>query len=196
MSGDKKTPLIQKGIWIKEQNGVLTMGTLDQENGEAVKLPEKLTETIFAIEDEMMEALYGKEAVVFDPSFVDVQQLFYKVTKRFAYQYKDVGIYTDCPENSRFEGDWDQLFDLLCAFVRHSIEYELKDVARKSIQMNASVVAGNFCLIYRDSGGMQHADRLQPQFDRIENDLKGEVSIKPGSGKGSYLDISIPGKAS
>ena len=185
-------PLIEKGIWIQEQNGVLTMGTLDRENGEEVVLPEKLAETIFALEDEMMGALYGESAVPFDPQTIDVKPLFEKLIRVF--ETEDIKITGHCIDNSKFSGSWNELFDLLSAFIRHSISCELQNVSPKSIHMNASVVDGNFCLIYRDSGDMRYTDELQEQFDYIRNILNGEVSIKSGSGKGSYLDILIPGK--
>ncbi len=192
MPGKEGSPLIEKGIWIQEKNGVLTMGTLDRDNGEEVVLPEKLSETIFALEDEMMDALYGESAVPFDPEFIDVKLLFEKLIKVF--ETKDVKINCHCPDGSRFSGNWNELYDLMCAFIHHSFAYELKNVSLKSIHINASVVDGNFCLIYRDSGDMQHTDELREQFDYIRNNLNGEVSIKSGSGKGSYLDILIPGK--
>ena len=192
MPEKKGSPLIEKGIWIQEQNGVLTMGTLDRENGEEVVLPEKLSETIFALEDEMMEALYGESAVSFDPETIDIQLLFDKLVHGFTAE--DIRISAHCPDESRFSGNWNELYDLMCAFVRHSIAYESPQVSPKTIHMNASVVDGNFCLIYRDSGDMQHTDELREQFDYIRNALKGDVSIKSGSGKGSYIDILIPGK--
>ena len=192
MSDNERQPLIEKGIWIQEQNGVLTMGTLAQESSEKVVLPDKLADTIFALEDEMMDALYGKSAVAFDPHTIDVKLLLEKLAHSFGE--KDVTIVSHCPYGCSFEGKWDELFDLFSEFIHHSIEYELKDVAHKSIHIYASVVDGNLCLVYRDSGDSVYEDRLKRCFDYIRNTLQGEVSIKSGSEGGGYLDIMIPRK--
>lgn len=183
--------LIEKGIWIKEQNGVITMGTLQLKNEEQVVLPRKLADTILALESEMIEALYGKAAAPFHPDKIDIKLLLDKVIQRF--NAEDLRITAHCTDDSIFSGNWNELFDVISSLVRHSIEFELKDVSHKSIHMNASVVDGNFCFIYRDSGKMKFMNKLQETFEYIQNVLNGDLKIISGSGKSSYLDILIPG---
>lgn len=66
------TALLKKGVWIKEQQGSLTIGSLDETGKNVMVIPDALSSQLFAFEDDMIEALYGENRQVFDPFEMDM----------------------------------------------------------------------------------------------------------------------------
>lgn len=48
MTDSQHTQLFKKGIWIKEQQGSLTMGSLEDDTQPVMKVPDDLCERIYA----------------------------------------------------------------------------------------------------------------------------------------------------
>ncbi|CCK80401.1 MULTISPECIES: hypothetical protein [Desulfobacula] len=55
----KKDSLLKCGVWIKEQQGSITIGSLDKNDENIMTIPEKLNSKIIKFENDMIEALYG-----------------------------------------------------------------------------------------------------------------------------------------
>ncbi len=55
----KKDSLLKRGVWIKEQQGSLTIGSLDENDENVMIIPETLSLKIIEVENDMIEALYG-----------------------------------------------------------------------------------------------------------------------------------------
>jgi len=62
----KNNALLKKGIWIKEQQGNLTIGSLDETDKSVVVIPDELSSKLLAFENDMIDALYGEDRLVFD----------------------------------------------------------------------------------------------------------------------------------
>lgn len=62
----KNNALLKNGIWIKEQQGNLTIGSLDETDKRVVVIPDELGSTLLAVENDMIEALYGEDRLLFD----------------------------------------------------------------------------------------------------------------------------------
>ena len=193
MKQNSKKSLLKKGLWIQEQQGVLTMGSLDPEDVRIVELSPELTATISEFEQDMTEALYGDKAIVFEPGKTGVKKLLERVIKSF--DKTDVEISISCPDSAVISGDYDGLFWLFSGFVANSLNHELIGVKNPAIHISVSVVANTLCIIYRDSGTGSGANRLKKELRYIRETLKGEVSQKSTPGKGTYFDILIGGRS-
>ena len=62
----KNDALLKKGIWIKEQQGNLTIGSLDATDKSVVVIPDELSIKLLEFENDMIEALYGEDRLLFD----------------------------------------------------------------------------------------------------------------------------------
>ncbi|NDY72441.1 hypothetical protein DO021_12280 [Desulfobacter hydrogenophilus] len=60
MGSKKETKIFKKGIWIIEQQGVLTVGSLDEKNADIMVVPDELRAKLQTLESDMIEALYGE----------------------------------------------------------------------------------------------------------------------------------------
>lgn len=191
MTQSSKKSLLKKGIWIQEQQGVLTMGSLDPEDIKVVELSPELTATIAQFEQDMTDALYGDRAIAFEPGKTGVKKLLERVIKSF--DTTGVQISISCPDYAVISGEYDGLFNLFSGIVGNSLQHELIGVDRPAIHISVSVVADTLCMIYRDSGTGSGANRLKKEISYIKETLKGEVSQKSTPGKGTYFDIVIGG---
>lgn len=190
MEKEKKKSLLKNGIWIQEKQGILTMGTLDGDDSAVVELSPELTATIFELEQDMMDALYGDGAIRFTPGKIKVKKLLEKVVKDF--NMTGIQLSISCPDSVVIDGNYDCLFDLFAGFVKNSVEHELSHVKNPAIHISVSLVADALCLVYRDSGNGSFDSLLKEEIRCITETLNGEVSRKSSIGKGSYFDIVIP----
>ncbi|WP_022668820.1 hypothetical protein [Desulfospira joergensenii] len=178
----------KKGVWIKEQQGMLTMGAIDGPDKEAMIVPDELCTRIFAFEEEMMSALYGSHRVPFNPAIVDIEKLLANLKARF--KEVEMKISFSNPQNEEFQGDYEKIFDLIGTLVLSSISQDAKPL----IYINASLVQGHLCIIYRDSDSVSDPSQLTKEMKYIRTELKGEASYKKTSEDRSYYDIMIPSK--
>ncbi|MDY0221641.1 MAG: hypothetical protein RBR67_10935 [Desulfobacterium sp.] len=188
MEKDEKS-LLKRGIWIQEKEGVLTMGSLDPRDTRVVELSPEFTFTIFQLEQEMKDALYGDQARAFTPGKTRLKTILERVIKGFDTTGVHVSI--SCPDSAVIYGDSDGLFDLFSGFVKNSLEHELCGVSSPAIHISVSVVGDTLCMVYRDSGTGSVGSRLDKEIRYIKEILKGEVNQKSTPGKGSYFDIAI-----
>ncbi len=189
----KKKDLLKNGLWIQKQHGVLTMGSLDETDAVAVELSPELSQAITGFEQDMIEAMYGENAVVFNPARIALKNLFLNVVNEFDLDGVHVSV-TCTPDNAVVEAEYDRLFDLLAGFVQYSLDSGIKSENAPAIYLNASLIDDNLCVIYRDSRRALRKDALKKEFDCITNVLHGEVSEKTTPGRGSYIDMVIPVK--
>jgi len=188
--GKREKSLLKNGIWVQEQNGVLTMGPLDDDNHTVVELSPELTKTILNFEKDMVEALYGEDAVPFVPGVIHVKRLLIRTLD--AFDLSDVRVSISCDESLAFRGEYDIYSSLITGFVKNSLEQGLKDSPSSSIFINVSILDNNLCMIYRDSGAGSRENGLEKEFALIREKLKGEVTRKYTTGRGSYIDMMIP----
>ncbi|MBU2453325.1 MAG: hypothetical protein KJ668_08430, partial [Proteobacteria bacterium] len=76
-------PLFKKGVWIKEQQGNLTIGSLDKNDETVMVIPDHLSLKILEFENDMIEALYGEDKVLFNPAVIDMEKLLKNIGKLF-----------------------------------------------------------------------------------------------------------------
>jgi len=190
MEEKNKKTLLKNGIWIQEQHGVLTLGAIGGDDSSVVELSPGVAATIFELEHDMMEALYGDKAIRFVQGKIKVKKLLEKVVKDFDMTGIQVSI--SCPDSVIIDGNYDCLFDLFAGFVKNSVDHELSHVKNPAIHISVSVVGDALCLVYRDSGNGSFDSLLKEEIRCITETLNGEVSRKSSIGKGSYFDIVIP----
>lgn len=186
----RKDPLFKKGVWIKEQQGILTIGSLDENDKTVMVIPDDLSAKIQAFEDDMIEALYGEDKVSFDSAVINVDKLLINIKKRF--KGNDLRISFSETKDTVFKGDYTQIFNLIEKFVLSSLSGPFKDEKVPLIYINASIISGHLCIIYRDSGSISTPLKLKNEIDFIKTGLKGEISYKSTPGDKSYYDIMIP----
>ena len=189
MAENDEKSLLKRGLWIQDQQGVLTMGSLDPEDTRVVELSPELAATISQFEQDMTDALYGDHAKPFTPGRVEVKTLLERVIK--GVDTTGVKVSISCPDSAVVHGDYDGLFDLFSGFVKNSLGHELPGVASPAIYISVSVVADTLCMVYRDSGTGSGENRLDKEIRYIKEVLKGDVCRKSTSGRGSYYDIVI-----
>jgi hypothetical protein len=189
MDKPTKDPIFKKGIWIKEQQGVLTIGSLDQEKKETMVIPDELSAKIFAFEEEMLDALYGDDSQPFNPEIVDIEKLLSKIKTRFTG--KEIRIAFSNPQREEFRGDHDEFFSLLEKLLLSSSPLDKEE--KNLIYINASILQGYLCIIYRDSLSISDPSKLKNEIHYIQNTLNGEISYKKTENR-SYYDIMIPSK--
>jgi len=122
MDKPTKDPIFKKGIWIKEQQGVLTIGSLDDERKETMVIPDELSSKIFAFEEEVLDALYGDDSQTFNPEIVDIEKLLSKIKDKFTG--KEIRIAFSNPQKEEFRGDHEELSSLLEKLVLSSLPSE------------------------------------------------------------------------
>jgi hypothetical protein len=188
----KKDTLFKRGIWIKEQQGSLTIGSLDNNEESVMIIPDKLSSKIFEFENDMIEALYGEKKVPFNPAVIDIEKLLANIGKKF--KENDLRISFSGTKDNVFKGDYNEIFNLIEKFVLSSLSDTSKKEKVPLIHINASVLQDHLCIIYRDSGSISDPSLLRDEIDFIKTVLKGEISYKATSGEKSYYDIMIPSK--
>ena len=188
MDKAKQDPLFKQGIWIKEQQGMLTMGAIGRPDNETIVIPDELGTKIFAFEKEMMDALYGSHSIPFQKEILDIEKMMSHLKTKFSdIQLK---ISFSNPKKEKFRGDYEKIFHLFEKLVLSSISQENKP----TIYINASLVQGHLCIIYRDSPSSSDPAALAKEIEYIKTELKGEASYKKTSEDRSYYDIMIPSK--
>jgi len=186
----KNNALLKKGIWIKEQQGNLTIGSLDETDKSVVVIPDELSSKLLAFENDMMDALYGEDRLVFDPSAIDIEKLLAKIGKQF--QKNDLRISFSGEKESSFKGDYNEIYRLIEKFVLSSLSGASQTSTPPLIYINASILQDHLCIIYRDSGSITDPALLKNEISFIKTVLKGEIDYKITSGNKSYFDIMIP----
>nr|WP_320013668.1 hypothetical protein [uncultured Desulfobacter sp.] len=190
MGLEKETEIFKKGIWIKEQQGVLTVGSLDKKNTDVMVVPDELSTRLKSFESDMMEALYGESREKLQPGILDIEHLFRQLKKRF----KDVqlNLSFDKSDENPFVCNFDRVFSLCEKLILSSISGNSNPI----IYIKASLVQDHLCMIYRDSESVSNPSDLGPDFFLIKNRLDGSVQFKKADKKESYYDITIPSAGS
>lgn len=192
MGKNKKDSLFKNGVWIKEQQGVLTIGTLDTKNKDIMVVPDSLTSKIVEFENDMIEAIYGGGKIAFIPDVVNVGKLLSNIEKQF--QTKDLRISFSATKDDIFKGDYNEIYHLVEKFVTSSLSDSDTEEKSPLIYINVSILQNHLCIIYRDSDSISDPSKLNPEIEFIKTDLKGEVSYKKTSGNRCYYDIMIPSR--
>lgn len=191
MKEQNKQPLFKAGIWIKEQQGELTVGSLGDDT-QAMVIPESLSEKIFEFENDMIQALYGEDRVSFDPAKIDVDRLFRNLKKEFE-QVKLRISFSDS-QGSSLKGSFDDIYHLLKQFVLSALPDDGTISDDQIIYINASLLENHLCMIFRDSSFVSNPKRLKKEISFIKKQLGGEVSFKSTGTQKTYYDIMIPSK--
>ncbi len=186
MDQPASNPLFKKGIWMREQQGTLTIGSLDGK--ETMVLPDALCAKIFAFEDEIQEALYGVHRQAFTPEMIDLDRLFLNIKSRFKDQAIKISFLN--PQKQKLRGDYDKIFTLLEKIILSSCS-PTKD-EKIIIYLSASILQDQLCLIYRDSHAISDPSKLTAEFAYIADKLKGEINFKKTAQARAYYDIMIP----
>lgn len=192
MKNDKKDRLFKTGIWIKEQQGQLTIGTLDKNNPEVMVIPNELSQKIFEFEKDMIEALYGENRASFLPDVINVEKLLDSLKKKFNDHELRIS-YSGAAGNS-FKGSYNEIYRIIERFIQSSLSPSPEPREPLIIYINASVLQDHLCIIYRDSLSKSDPMKLKKEFAYIKTTLKGEITHKATSGSKSYYDIIIPSK--
>jgi len=180
------------GIWIKEQQGNLTIGSLDENDKNIKVIPDGLSKTLQEFEKDMIDALYGESSIPYIPGSIDVKKLFSKIET--AFHDKRIRLSVSGTENNIFKGEFDKIFTLLERFVLSSLDETSNASDPPTIYINASLLEKHLCIIYRDSHSACHPSKLKKEIQYITKKLNGEVSYKSTGGEKSYFDIMIPSK--
>lgn len=191
MPDKKDDTIFKKGIWIKEDKGLLIMGSLDEQNDISVVLSKNFSKVIFDLENELQEALYGEKSAKFNPKNVNIKNLFEAVADEINNDIIKSTVH--CSDNSEIKGDYKGLYRLLSGLVKNSMDYELESVEEPFIYINASVLDNKLHVIYRDHGNCDNLNSLWEEIDYITNKMNGKIKLNT-SGKLPYLDIMIPEK--
>lgn len=190
MEKSTKDPIFKKGIWIKEQQGVLTIGSLDEHEKKIMVIPEELSSKIFAFEEDVLDAMYGENITTFNPEIVDMEKLLSNIKIKFSD--KQIRIAFSNPQNEKFRGDYDEIYTFMEKLVLSSSSREKDD--ETLIYINASMLQDHLCIIYRDSSSISAPSKLKEEFQFVQNSLKGEINYKKTSESRAYYDIMIPSK--
>ena len=185
-----KMPLFKKGIWIKEQQGTLTMGSLDKNDKSVMVVPDNLCAKIMEFENDMMEALYGKNRKPFDPAQIDIEKLF----KELERQYRQCRIITTLSGDRMFTCDYNEIYTIMKKFIESSMPDSPLKSDTPVIHINASVLQGHLCIIYRDSPPLSNPSKLKDEIHFLKTVLKGEITYKHTRNNKAYYDIMIPSK--
>jgi hypothetical protein len=186
----EKNSVFKTGIWIKEQQGQLTIGSLDKNSPEIMIVPEQLSLKIFEFEKDMMEALYGDNKIKFNPSALNIEKLLSNLKKQFK-EY-DIRVSFSGTIKNIFHGNYDEIYGFIEKLVQSSL-YPISSPP-PLIYINISVLEDHLCIIYRDSLSISDPATLTKEFDYIKSTLNGEVYHKTTPGNPSYYDIIIPSK--
>lgn len=189
MSGINKDLIFKKGIWIKEQQGRLTLGSLDDKDQTVTVIPDQLCQTILEFENDIIHALYGDDKVEFNPEVVDIKRLLQNIEAE--YKNNNLRISLSKNENAVFKGDYDKIFSLIDSLITKSLSHD-KDDESLIIYINASILDDHLCIIYRDSQSKWQPLELKSEIQQIKIELNGEINLKTTGKHKSYLDIMIP----
>jgi len=186
MGSKKETEIFKKGIWMKEQQGVLTVGSLDEKNTDVMVVPDELSAKLQAFESAMMDALYGETRETFQPGILAIENLFKQLEKRFG----DLRLHLsfDKSDENPFRCNYDSVFSLFEKLILSSISGNANPV----IYINASLVQGHLCIIYRDSESVSNPAELGPDFFLIKNRLSASIEFNKAEKQKGYYDITIP----
>nr|NJM01620.1 hypothetical protein [Desulfobacula sp.] len=188
----KMDTILKTGIWIKEQQGQLTIGSLDKNNPEVMIVPDQLSSKIFEFEKDMMKALYGDDRIEFVPDSLNIEKLLSNLKKQ--YKKYDVRISFSGTTENIFNGSYEEIYTLIEKLIQSSLNPISGIKSPPLIYINASVLQDHLCIIYRDSLSISDPTTLAHEFDYIKSSLNGEISHKATSGNKSYYDIIIPSK--
>ncbi|MCG8552066.1 MAG: hypothetical protein MI799_16825 [Desulfobacterales bacterium] len=186
MGTKKENEIFKKGIWIKEQQGVLTVGSLDKKNTDIMIVPDELGAKLQNFESDMIEALYGESRESFQPDILDIEHLLKQLEKRFKDERLHLSF--DKSDDNPFICDFDPIFSLFEKLIQSSIA----DNSKPLIYINASLIQDHLCIIYRDSESVSSPSDLGPDFFLIKNRLGAEVEFNKADQQGGYYDITIP----
>lgn len=191
MNKQSDQPLFKKGIWIKEQQGSLTMGTLNDDS-ETMIIPEALGSKIIEFENDMIEALYGERRMPFNAAEIDMKKVFSRLKKDFKYANLRISL----PESggNQFKGDFDEIYNLLQKIVSSALPETPKPGTDQKIYINASILENHLCIIFRDTLSISTPARIKDEIRFIEENLNGEISFKSTGSDKTYYDIMIPSK--
>jgi len=190
MEKAEKTPLFKKGIWIKEQQGTLIMGSLDRKGKDVMVVPDNLCAKIMEFESDMMEALYGADRKPFDPARIDIEKLFNALEK----QYRQCRLKIMVSGDRMFTADYDEIYGIMAKFIESSIPDSASGSRYPVININASVLQDHLCIIYRDSASVSNPSKLKRETHFLKTALKGEITYKHTPENKAYYDIMIPSK--
>ncbi len=182
----KEKPLFQKGIWIKEQQGVLTMGTLDRKNQDVMVVSDELKSKLHAFETDMMDALYGEGGRPFIPGILDMENLFKKLREQF--NTTQLKLAFENSDNAPFKCPFDPVYTLIENLVLSSTATGQNPV----VTIKATIVQDHLCIIYRDSQSLSDPSNLASEFYLAKSKVQGTVQFKKNEGTHSYYDIMIP----
>ncbi|MCF6246211.1 MAG: hypothetical protein L3J69_02500 [Desulfobacula sp.] len=192
MNKNIQNPLFKKGIWIKEQQGRLTMGSLEGNDNGPMVLPDDLCSRIFEFENDMIEALYGDQKIPFNPEIIDIEKMLADIKTKFS-KYNLRISFSGSPDYI-FKGDYYDIFNIFEKLVLSSLSGASKKDTEPLIYINASVLENHLCIIYRDAESCSNPSSLKEEIDFIKIHLKGEISYKAPALKKAYYDIMIPSK--
>ncbi len=190
MNKPEKNSCFKSGIWIKEQQGCLTIGSLDKSDTAVKIIPESLRQTLADFETDMVEALYGETATQFKPGVINIQTMLDEIQRE--YKSHNLRISVSGTENNIFKGNYDKLSTIIQRLVNSSLTETPKDNSSPIIYINASLLEDHLCIIYRDSESICHPDKLKKEITYIKKAMNGEVSFKATGTEKSYFDIMIP----
>lgn len=179
--------VLKNGIWIKEQNGLLTMGLIGNDDFE-VEIGEKTSLQLFALELELQEALYGENSIKFNPKNVNFEKLVQSILRDTGLSDSDIA--THFTGDAVIKGDYDMIFDVFKAMIQKSSGNN----GGEKIYINASVADNSLCVVYRDDVLCRKAEGIDDIKKIIEKELGGSIKIID-SVKNPYIDITIPEKA-
>ncbi|MDY0131673.1 MAG: hypothetical protein RBR53_03300 [Desulforegulaceae bacterium] len=183
MSGKK---ILKNGIWIKEQNGILTMGLVDDDEFE-VEIGEKTSLQLFALELELQDALYGKNRIKFNPTNVNFEKLIQSLVKE--PDFKDKEISAHFAGKVVIKADYDLLFEVFKSLLQKSFNGE----GNGKVYINASVADDSLCVLYRDEVLSRKLESVDEIKKMVEKNLNGSIKVND-SVKIPYIDITIPEK--
>lgn len=186
MGSKKETEIFKKGIWMKEQQGFLTVGSLDEKDTNVMVVPDELSAKLQAFESDMIDALYGETRETFQPGMLDVEHLFRQLEKRFGDVRLNLSF--DKSDENPFVCNFDPVFSLFEKLILSSISGN----SNPAIYINASLVQDHLCIIYRDSESVSNPSDLGPDFFLIKNRLGADVKFNKADKQGSYYDLTIP----
>ena len=186
MDTEKKTPIFQKGIWIKEQQGVLTMGSLDRKNKDVMVVSDELKSKLHDFETDMVDALYGGDRQPFSPGILDMDNLFKKLRKQFTATRLELSF--ENSDNKPFKCQFDPVYTLIENLVLSSTTGGQTPV----VDIKATIVQDHLCIIYRDSESVSDPSNLASEFYLAKSKVQGNVQFKKNEGQPAYYDIMIP----
>lgn len=181
--------LFKKGIWIKEQNGTMTLGSLDQKDSTITIIPETLAATLHRFENDIIDALYGEDRIEFNPDVVNIDKLFENLQNKYSnHKIRVVFLNND---STVFKGNYDKIFSLMDKMVSISLSSS-GDGGEPIIYINASLLDNHLCIIYRDSDSVCNPSEVIGEIEQIKTELQGEINFKATEKQKSYFDIMIP----